>query len=99
MICDCNELQSWVGQDMLKQIYDKPSTLADIGITNVPNAKIYKLVPGLAATVTPNDTKRKQLETITTNPSVLDDDLHVGSLIQSTHNLAPSQHVDCVYVG
>jgi hypothetical protein len=49
--------------DMLKQIYDKPSTLADIGITNVRNAKIYKLVAGLATTVTQNDTKRKQLET------------------------------------
>jgi hypothetical protein len=49
--------------DMRKQIYDKPSTLAHIGITNVRNAKIYKLVTGLATTVTQNDTKRKQLET------------------------------------
>ena len=49
--------------DMLKQIYDKPSTLADIGITNVRNTKIYKLVSGLVTTVTQNDTKRKQLET------------------------------------
>ncbi len=49
--------------DMLKQIYDKPSTLVDIGITNVWNTKIYKLVTGLDTNVTQNDTKRKQLET------------------------------------
>ncbi len=34
--------------DMLKQMYVKPSTLPDIGITNVRNAKVYKLVSGLA---------------------------------------------------
>ncbi len=44
--------------DMFKQIYDKPSTLADIGITNVRNAKIYKVVTGLATTVTQNDTEK-----------------------------------------
>ena len=38
--------------DMLKQIYDKPSTLADIGITTVRSAKIYKLVAGLSTDVT-----------------------------------------------
>jgi hypothetical protein len=44
--------------DMLKQIYDKPSTLADIGITNVRNTKIYKLLSGLPTTVTQNDTEK-----------------------------------------
>ena len=48
--------------NLLKQIYETPSTLSDIGITSIRSAKVYKLVANMAANIPLNEVKRKQLE-------------------------------------
>ena len=48
--------------DLLKQIYDAPAKLSDIGITAARSAKVYQLVAGMSASIPPNEAKRKQLE-------------------------------------
>ena len=53
--------------DLLKQIYDAPAKLSDIGITTARSAKVYQLVAGMSASIPPNEAKRKQLEAQVSN--------------------------------
>ena len=44
--------------NLLKQIYETPSTLSDIGITSIRSDKVYKLVVDMTVSILLNEVKR-----------------------------------------